>query len=56
MAPIAAEAVLVRARVAEARREAALRRLGVRVVRVKHIPPARDSEMDETDALPAAAG
>jgi uncharacterized protein (DUF58 family) len=51
VAPIAAEAVLLRARVAQLRREAGLRRLGVRVVRVKHVMPARDSEMG--DALPA---
>jgi hypothetical protein len=37
--------------VAQLRREAGLRRLGVRVVRVKHVMPARDSEMG--DALPA---
>ena len=47
MAPIAADAVLARARAAEARREAGLRRLGVRVVRVKHAAPARDSELAE---------
>jgi uncharacterized protein (DUF58 family) len=54
MAPLAAEAVLVRARVAEARREAALRRLGVRVVRLKHVPPARESELDESSPAPPA--
>ena len=42
VAPIAAAAVLSRA---DARREAGLRRLGVRVIRVKHITLARDSEM-----------
>jgi uncharacterized protein (DUF58 family) len=47
VAPIAAEAVLMRARAAQARREAGLRRLGVRVVRVKHVLPARDSELGE---------
>ncbi|AKT39822.1 DUF58 domain-containing protein [Chondromyces crocatus] len=36
-APIAAEAVLLRTRVAQARREAALRRLGVRVSRIRPI-------------------
>jgi len=47
VAPVAAEAVLMRARAAQARREAGLRRLGVRVVRVKHVAPARDSELSE---------
>jgi hypothetical protein len=45
MAPIAAEAVRVRAGAAQARREASLRRLGIKVVRVRHAAPARDSEM-----------
>jgi uncharacterized protein (DUF58 family) len=45
VAPIVAAAVLARARAADARREAGLRRLGVRVIRVKHITLARDSEM-----------
>jgi hypothetical protein len=35
----------VRARASQTRREAGLRRLGVRVVRVRHAAPARDSEM-----------
>ncbi|APR75218.1 Hypothetical protein A7982_00564 [Minicystis rosea] len=51
VAPIAAEAVLLRARVAQQRREAGLRRLGVRVVRVKHVAPARESEL--ANASPA---
>jgi uncharacterized protein (DUF58 family) len=45
MAPIAAEAVLVRAHATQTRREAGLRRLGVRVIRVRHAAPARESEM-----------
>jgi hypothetical protein len=47
VAPIAAEAVLARAVVARERREASLKRIGVRVVRVKHTAPARDSEVEE---------
>ncbi|KYF58423.1 hypothetical protein BE08_45605 [Sorangium cellulosum] len=35
LAPIAAEAVLIRARVAQTRREAVLRKVGVRVVRLR---------------------
>jgi hypothetical protein len=54
IAPIAAEAVLARARVAEARREAGLRRIGVRVVRVKHVLPAREGEAGEPASSPAA--
>ena len=45
MAPIVADALRVRARASQSRREAGLRRLGVRVVRVRHAAPARDSEM-----------
>lgn len=44
LSPIAAEAVILRARVAQARREAGLRRLGVRVLRVK--PPAPAPDLD----------
>lgn len=58
VAPIAAEAVLLRARVSQSRREAGLRKLGVRVVRVRHLAPARETELDPgppTPALPAAS-
>jgi uncharacterized protein (DUF58 family) len=47
VAPIAAEAVRVRAHAQQARREAGLRRLGIKVVRVRHAAPARESEMAE---------
>jgi hypothetical protein len=43
-APIAAEAVLMRTRVAQTRREAVLRRLGVRVARLR---PARQMHGDQ---------
>jgi uncharacterized protein (DUF58 family) len=47
VAPIASEAVRRRAHAAQARREAGLRRLGVRVVRVRHAPPpSRDASAD----------
>lgn len=39
IAPLAAEAMTVRARVAQTRREAALRKLGVRVVRIRPAAP-----------------
>jgi len=55
IAPIAAEAVRVRARAQQSRREAGLRRLGVRVVRVRHAVAARASELAEGEATPAAA-
>jgi hypothetical protein len=55
MAPIAAEAVLVRARVAQMRREANLRRIGVRVVRVKHVAPARETELGNGNGAPRVA-
>lgn len=51
MAPVVSDAVLVRARVAQQRREKALRKLGVRVVMVK--PPqlrAAATEQDPADA------
>jgi uncharacterized protein (DUF58 family) len=49
MAPIAAEAVRVRAHAAQAKREAGLRRLGVRVIRVKHAVSARESELSPNE-------
>ncbi len=55
VAPIASEAVRVRAHVQQARREAGLRRLGVRVVRVRHAVPAQASELAEGEAPAAAA-
>ncbi len=56
MAPIAAEAVRVRAGAAQARREAGLRRLGIKVIRVRHAAPARDSELaPETMGAPPGA-
>ncbi len=39
LAPIAAEAVRVRARVSLSRREAVLRKLGIRVLRLRHVTP-----------------
>jgi uncharacterized protein (DUF58 family) len=39
LAPIAAEAVRVRARISLARREAVLRKLGIRVLRLRHVTP-----------------
>jgi uncharacterized protein (DUF58 family) len=53
MAPIAAEAVLLRARAAQSRREAALRRMGVRVVRLRHASVHRNLEAPEP-GTPAA--
>jgi hypothetical protein len=53
MAELAAEAVRIRAHASQARREAGLKRLGIRVIRVKHAQPARASELSETE--PAAA-
>ncbi|EYF05273.1 DUF58 domain-containing protein [Chondromyces apiculatus] len=47
-APVAAEAVLLRARVAQTRREAALRRLGVRVIRIR--PMAHRTPVDHLSA------
>jgi uncharacterized protein (DUF58 family) len=53
-APIAAEAVLARTRVAQTRREAALRKLGVRVARLR---PARQMHGDQlVPAEPEAGG
>ncbi len=49
MAPIAAAAVRVRAGASQVRREAGLRRLGIKVIRVRHAPPARDSELAPGD-------
>jgi len=54
VASIAAEAVRVRARASQARREAGLRRLGIRVIRVRHAAPARESELAQGEELPAA--
>ena len=45
MAPIAAEAVSVRAHASQTRCEAGLRRLGIKVIRVRHAAAARDSEL-----------
>lgn len=45
MAPIAAEAIRIRARTAQVRREAALKKLGVRVLRVRPVSPARATEL-----------
>jgi hypothetical protein len=45
IAPIAAEAVRVRAHASQARCEAGLRRLGIKVIRVRHAAPARDTEL-----------
>ncbi|MFO0761021.1 MAG: DUF58 domain-containing protein [Byssovorax sp.] len=53
MAPIAAEAVLLRARAAQARREGALRRLGVRVVRIRHAAPPRSVAPSDPGTAPA---
>jgi hypothetical protein len=53
MAPIAAEAVRVRAHASQARREAGLRRLGIKVVRVRHAAPARESELAAGEAVAA---
>ncbi len=39
LAPIAAEAVRVRARVSLSRREAVLRKLGIKVIRLRHANP-----------------
>ena len=50
---VAAEAVLARAKLAEARREGSLKKLGVRVIRVRHVAPARDSELGEGDPAPS---
>jgi uncharacterized protein (DUF58 family) len=54
MAPIVAEAVLLRARAAQARRESALRRLGVRVVRLRHAAVHRDLAAPEPSAAPGS--
>jgi uncharacterized protein (DUF58 family) len=53
VAPIVAEAVRVRAHASQHKREATLRRLGVRVVRVRHVLPARTTELADE---PIAAG
>jgi uncharacterized protein (DUF58 family) len=53
VAPIAAEAVRIRARTAQSRREAALRKLGVKVVRLKPLL-ARPEQAEDTP--PAKAG
>ncbi len=53
VAPIAAEAVRVRAHAQQTRREAGLKKLGVRIVRVRHAAPARESEMAEGEATAA---
>jgi uncharacterized protein (DUF58 family) len=45
VAPIVADAVRIRAHASQARREATLRRLGVKIVRQRHVAPARVSEM-----------
>lgn len=52
IAPIAAEAVLTRTRVAHVRREKALRKLGVRVVRLRHVTPPKPNDVtpDHTQA------
>jgi hypothetical protein len=47
VAPLAAEAVTVRARVAQTRREAALRKLGVRVVRIRPVPQQHAPQQEE---------
>lgn len=50
MAPIAAEAVRIRARAAQARREGSLKRLGVRVVRLKPIIAVNEGREPESEA------
>jgi len=57
VAPLAADAVLVRARVAQARGEAALSKLGIKVLRLMPITPPRPLgvEREGTQAAPAAS-
>lgn len=55
MAPIAAEAVRLRARAAQARREVALRKLGVRVVRLRPIHAYGEGAPGEPSAAPRPA-
>jgi uncharacterized protein (DUF58 family) len=50
LAPIAAEAVRIRAHAAQGRREAGLRKLGIRVIRVRHTLPARETELGDEAA------
>jgi hypothetical protein len=53
LAPIAAEAVLIRARVAQTRREAVLRKVGVRVVRLRAAAaPSRAADVAHDGAHP----
>ena len=53
VAPVAADAIAARIRVAHARRESALRKLGIRVVHARRTPRAAPVE---TEPVPSAAG